>query len=184
MANLQGISILERLEQPEERQQMIEECLGLETEMYYIRAATLDAWSSISDQEPIFDFDGDIRCQIGKMEMDALTIKKYSEHTEDYIRIQEWKNPFYRYYGITYVDDMADEMTILHPYFQTVLNRRASVISMRKWDDPENAEKKIRIITNANKIIEEWLRGSPDFFQENSRTMEYYRQIEKDWFRV
>lgn len=153
--------------------------LQLENTMAVIRAAALDEWSEQKDKDQE-NVDRNITAHGGKIAMDVETIRIHSENAPDEGRLQKWKEAFLDHYGVDY-QDITPKINDVPSSFLTILDRRASVRSMRSWRHPKNAGSKSRIIHNAEIIVQEWRKGRKDFLEEGSRTMELYRQIEKDW---
>lgn len=49
------------------------------------------------------------------------------------------------------------------------------------WKTPQNKDRRHRITSNADYIINAWFERADDLFKEGSKSLMSYHQIEEDW---
>ncbi|GAD98151.1 predicted protein [Paecilomyces variotii No. 5] len=147
----------------------------VQPDMTTIRAVVLDEWirKKHDDREEILE--GNMAAHGGRITADVITIQAYSEIPDMEDRVVEWKSAFPRFYGISFEEVEKKEIPENLKY---VLNRRASVCVLNLWQRSWNAERRERILQNADSIIQYWSTdGSKDLFVDGSHMLELYKEI-------
>ncbi|KAJ9315449.1 hypothetical protein DTO271D3_4326 [Paecilomyces variotii] len=146
-----------------------------------LRAATLDDWSGQRKENSDLINERNILAHGGKIAADIETIRTFSEFSPQESRITKWKKEFRERYGIRY-EDIASKIDDVSEALLTILDRRASVLSLDIWARHHVVKRRDRIVHKADIVIQNWHKHPEELLQEGSQNKRLYDQIQEDWY--
>lgn len=154
-----------------------------EDKLILTRATTLDEWSSQKRENQVDTNRRNLFAHGGRIVTGIETIRIYSKVSNKSDRMEKWRQEFNRRYGVSY-EEISSVVRTVPENLLTLLDRRASILSMRIWATPHHTKIRDQIVGKANVIIRAWRAHQEDLFAEKSLNAELRSQIEKDWYNV
>jgi hypothetical protein len=144
-------------------------------EMLHLRIAALNEWSGQTA-----DHDRQYRRNTlahgGAVRADVKVIKRYGNNP----CVGPWKDAFFKQYGVPF-NLLEGQMDRVPSQLVEVLDHRANARRMDIWRTPQNQQRRLEVISNANEIIKEWHQGSEDLFKDGSRRLQLYKTMEEEY---
>lgn len=158
---------------------LLAEKSDVDTELFVLRAATLNEWTNQKAENRENINERDLTGHGGKIVADIMTIKRFSKLPGMEDRVQKWTMiAFCNFYGVSFKDVETKDIP---PQLRLVFNRRATVCTLYIWQTHRNKERRSRILENADTIIRSWLNNDVGLFAEGSHVLKLCDRIDEDW---
>lgn len=141
-----------------------------------LRMRALDEWSNWNRDGDLADQQND-ETHGGNIVEDVHTIGFMKGRNRP--RSRAWVSAFNRHYGVSYDEFEVIDVEDLSDMFLEVLDIRASVGVMRRWNllTKETTRLREMILSRCEVVIEQWRSGVDDFLQEDSESLNLYKEI-------